>query len=75
MTVIQAFIAISVVLITIVTYSALVVSSKQEQRMLHRAKADQKQPNRHYSPHGSFSFETSEDLSPDDDNVYELEDF
>lgn len=73
MTGVQAFIAISAILIAIVTYSALAVSSKQEQRMMQRVKAVNKLGRHHYSSttRESFAFETSEELGAEKDDDYD----
>jgi len=73
MTGIQAFIAISIVLVALVTYSALAVSSKQEQRMIQRVKADNKLREHYHSlsMYESFEFETSAELEPEKDDDFD----
>lgn len=70
MTAILVFIAISAVLIGIITYSALVVSSKQEQRMIQRVKTDKEIDQHHYSSGELFAFETSKELGPEEDDDF-----
>lgn len=75
---IQAFIVISIVLVALVTYSALAASSKQGQRMVQRIKTDHQSKKPPYSPaiSDSFTFEMSEELDPEkDDDFDDLADF
>ena len=68
MTGIHAFIIGSAIAIGIVVYSALVVSSKQEQRMIQRKTFENRFPvQRASSFSDAFSFETSEELEPEDE--------
>ena len=71
MTGVQAFLAVSVLSIALITYSALVASNKQEDRMIQRFKEEKLQ--KPFSSTRNMAFETSEELDQelDKDNIDE----